>query len=128
MEALHIEGTRSTPEVHLDPATGVLNMRGESYPENSFEFYQPILDWVGEFLRVHEGVTTFNVELSYLNTGSTKYMMDLLDLLEEAFNDGREIAVNWFCDQDNDRALEAAEEFKEEVSMPFGIISNGETL
>lgn len=128
METLHIEGTRSTPQVHFDPATGILTVRGESYPENSFEFYQPILVWVGEFLAVHNGTTSLNIELSYLNTGSTKCMMDLLDLFEESFKNGRTVAINWYCDHENDRAVEAAEEFKEEVTMPFTIVSNGEAL
>jgi hypothetical protein len=126
MENLRIEKTRSTPEVFFDSATGILTLCGESYPENSFEFYQPILAWVSEFLATHEGPTIFNIELSYLNTGSTKCMMDLLDLFEDAFKTGRKITVNWHCDPENDRAMEAAEEFQEEVTVPFSIVSIGE--
>lgn len=63
-----------------------------------------------------------NLRLSYLNTGSTKCMLDILDLLEELFLNGRAVTVNWYYDEENDRALESAEEFKEEVSMPFNII------
>lgn len=122
MEPLHIEETRSTPEIHFDPVTGILSIGGDSYPENSFEFYRPVLTWIEEFLKMTSGTTTLDIEISYLNTGSTKCMMDLLDLLEEAFANGRDITINWRCDQENDRALEAAEEFKEEVTLPFSII------
>ncbi|MDD2320928.1 MAG: biofilm regulation phosphoprotein SiaC [Geobacteraceae bacterium] len=122
MEMLAIEGTKSTPEILFDPATGVLSMSGESYPENSFEFYRPILSWLARFSAVHHGPLTFNTNLSYLNTGSTKCMMDILDLLEESHLNGKTVAVNWYYDEENHRAFETAEEFKEEVSVPFNII------
>lgn len=121
METLHIQGTKSTPEILFDHATGVLTMSGESYPENSYEFYKPVLSWISRFLTVHNGEVTFNVHLSYLNTGSTKCMMDILDLLEESFLIGKTIMVNWYCDRENDRALETAEEFREEITLPFHI-------
>jgi len=128
MEILHIEGTKSTPEIIFDPASGVLSMSGESYPENSFEFYRPILSWLTRFSAVHHGPTTFNTNLSYLNTGSTKCMMDILDLLEESHLAGKLVAVNWFYDEENHRAYETAEEFKEEVTVPFAIIPVSEEL
>jgi hypothetical protein len=121
MEPLYLPGTKSTPEISFDPATGVLAMSGESYPENSYEFYKPVISWLSRFIVSHAGPIAFNVHLSYLNTGSTKCMMDLLDLLEESFLTGKDIQVNWLCDRENDRALENAEEFREEISLPFHI-------
>jgi hypothetical protein len=122
METLYIEATKSTPEILFDPATGVLSMSGESYPENSFEFFRPILSWLARFTVVHHGPLTLNTSLSYLNTGSTKCMMDILDLLEESHLSGKSVAVNWYYDEENHRAFETAEEFREEVSIPFNII------
>jgi hypothetical protein len=94
-------------------------MAGESYPENSFEFYRPILSWISEFLGAAGGPVTLDTHLSYLNTGSTKCIMDILDLLEDAFRGGRQVTVNWYYDGENERALETAEEFQEEVTLPF---------
>lgn len=122
MEALHITGTKSTPEIHFEQQTGILRMSGESYPENSFEFYKPVLSWIARFTAINDGPVALDVRLSYLNTGSTKCMMDILDILEESFLAGKEVAVNWYYDRENDRALENAEEFKEEVTLPFNII------
>lgn len=122
METLYLEATKSTPEIYFDPATGVLSMSGESYPENSFEFFRPILSWLSRFSAVHPGPLTLNTNLSYLNTGSTKCMMDILDLLEESYQNGKDVSVNWYYDEENQRAFETAEEFKEEVTVPFNII------
>ena len=126
MDILHLEGSRSTPEIFFDPASGILRMSGESFPENSFEFYKPVLSWLSRYLAVQTGPAFLKVHFSYLNTGSTKCLMDILDLLEEAFLKGKAVEVHWHYDADNDRALEAAEEFQEEVTLPFRIVAVSE--
>ena len=126
MEILHLEKTRSTPAIRFDPGSGELSMSGESFPENSFEFYRPILSWLSRFLAIQAGPVVLKVHFSYLNTGSTKAMMDILDLLEEAFLAGKPVEVHWFYDAGNDRALETAEEFQEEVTLPFRTLAISE--
>lgn len=122
MERLQIQATKSTPGIDFDPTTGTMCLSGESYPENSYEFFKPILSWIARTAASGNGPMTLEVRLSYLNTGSTKCMMDILDLLEESFLGGRNVKVNWHCDEDNERGLETAEEFKEEVTLPFNIL------
>jgi SiaC family regulatory phosphoprotein len=122
MDNLQIPATRSTPEISFNADTGVLLMSGESYPENSFEFYQPVIAWLKRFLSRSGCQATLVVQLAYLNTGSTKVMMDILDQLEDAHSNGRDARIEWHCERDNERALETAEEFREEVSLPFSIV------
>ena len=50
MDNLTIEKTKSTPAVFFDAGSGVLQMEGESYPENVVKFYAPLLDWLREYL------------------------------------------------------------------------------
>ena len=121
METLSFKPTTSTPEVHFDAGTGVLRLQGESFPENSFEFFRPIKTWLSRFLVASKAPVTLELRLSYLNTGSTKCVMDMLDMLQEAHESGRAVAVQWFYEQDDARALEAAEELREEVTLPFHI-------
>ena len=51
MDKLSLPATAATPAVDFDAATGVLAISGESYPENAFEFYKPLLGWTATFLR-----------------------------------------------------------------------------
>lgn len=100
-------------------------LSGESYPENAFEFYKPLLNWVSRYLQDGASAVTAEIALSYLNTSSIKSVMDLLDLLEAAHRGGRQVSVRWSYHKDNDRALEMIEEFKEEVTLPFFIVAVG---
>lgn len=122
IDKLHLAATASTPTVDFDPDTGVLQLAGESYPENAFDFFRPLLAWVAAYLEHGTTPVVAELALSYLNTSSIKSVMDLLDLLEAAHRAGRTVTARWSYPEDNDRALEMVEEFKEEVTLPFFIV------
>ncbi|VFR44798.1 FIG057251: Fe-S oxidoreductase [plant metagenome] len=123
MNDLNISATQSTPSVSADFERGVLHMRGDSYPENSFELFGPVIRWVEEYLSSTDKPLRLELELLYLNTSSVKAMMDILDLIEEAYRDKRDVSLRWVYDQQNERVAELAEEFKEDCSFPFEITS-----
>jgi hypothetical protein len=122
LDHLDIPATASSPQVRTDPDAGLISLAGESYPENSFEFYRPLGAWVAAFLARDGRPLTLEVRLTYLNTSSIKCLIDLLDELEDAHRSGRSVALNWFYDLEDDRAMELAEEFKEDLTMPFNIV------
>lgn len=118
------QGTKSSPSVDFDPVANRLSVNGQSYPENAFKFYEPILEWTDDYLSRlspnEEAVAEFHIP--YMNTSSTKCLMMLLDKLENAFVRGLRISVKWICSRDNESEIECAEELKEDLSLPFDII------
>src|SRR5690606_6491145 len=101
MTHLNIAATQSTPQVTALWADGILKMQGDSYPENSYQFFVPVINWVKEYLTESTAPLHLHLRLLYLNTSIVKAMMDILDLLEEAFDAGRDVAVTWFYDAEN---------------------------
>ena len=122
MNDLNLPGTQSTPSIQADAASGVLRMGGDSYPENSFELFGPVLEWVETYLRDRAEPLRLELDLLYLNTSSIKAVMEIFDLLEAAHVQGRAVKVEWFYDMRNERVGELAEEFKEDCSFPFAVI------
>lgn len=121
MHRLNIQKTVSTPSIQFDSNSNRLVIQGESYPENSFEFYTPITSAIKEYL-FHEKELKLEINLSYMNSSTTKCILDLLDLLEEAHQNGSKIAITWRYDIENPRSLDLAEEFKEDITFPFYIV------
>ncbi|TXH61960.1 MAG: DUF1987 domain-containing protein [Tolumonas sp.] len=121
MELLSRVASTSSPAVNFDAKTGQLTMSGESYPENTFEFYAPVIGWLKEFVAGTDIPVVLTLELAYLNTGSVKCLMDIFDVLEDAWQEGRQVSVIWRYHQKNTRALETAEEFSEDLTLPFQI-------
>jgi len=113
--------TSSTPSISYQEKSSTIFIEGESYPENSFDFYSPLLKWIKHSLKEKKGII-LDVNISYMNSSSTKCVLDILDLLDEAFAAGIKTSVRWRYDQENPRSLELAEEFKEELKLPFETI------
>ena len=124
MDSLRIEATSCSPLIDFDPAAGLLRIEGESYPENSFDFYAPVFGWLEEYLKAPAPAVVLDIGLSYLNTSSIKCMIDVLEMLDGAHQKGQTVSVRWHYDSDNDRALDMAEEFAEDVSLPFEILAH----
>ena len=113
MENLNIEETKYTPVINLD-VNGTISMVGKSYPENTFEFYEPMMNWVKEYFETSaKDVTTVNLEITYFNSSSSKLFFDFFDLLEENSED-HTIEINWIYDEENESAEEAGEDFIED--------------
>lgn len=121
MKDLNLSGTQSTPSILTDYKSGVLRMGGDSYPENSFELFGPVLEWVETYLKESAEPLRIELELLYLNTSSVKAVMEIFDLLEAAHRKGRAVSVEWFYDTRNERVGELAEEFKEDCTFPFAV-------
>lgn len=123
MDRLLINESKSTPLIDFDAVKGMLIIKGQSYPEDSFKFFKPILEWLKEYLASNSGQeVAIEFTLSYINTSSSKCIMMFLDLLEEASEKGVNLRLKWFCNEQNEYEQECAEEFKEDYVFPFDII------
>jgi hypothetical protein len=117
-----IEATNSSPRLEYD-GTG-LSIVGESYPENSFTFYAPVFEYLAEALAsAPRFKLTLNV--SYMNSSSTKCILDILDILSDAAQRGCDARVEWLYEPNNERSLDLASEFKEDIDIPFEIVPVG---
>lgn len=125
MNGLYIEETKSTPKVCFDSESNKLVLSGQSYPENAFKFYEPILEWVEQYFAELQPEIEVNIEFSlpYINTSSSKCLIMLLDTFEEAFNNGNLVQLKWYYNEENESELECAEEFTEDISFPLQIIA-----
>lgn len=122
MDSLRIEKTNSTPSIVFNPETGLLQIKGESFPENVAKFYGPVMDWIKGYLDTSPPEVRFEFEIIYFNSSTSKVFMTLFDLLDEEAGKGLKIEVVWRCDRDNEIGIEYGEEFSEDLNiLPFRI-------
>ena len=122
MVHLDIQQTPSTPLICYDMATHILHIIGESYPENSFDFYSPVIAWLKTTLTKIPQLT-LEIAITYMNSSSTKCVFDMIDIMQEAFGLGVKTSIIWRYDRENPRSYEMAEDFCEEVDFPFEIVA-----
>ncbi|NOQ30535.1 MAG: DUF1987 domain-containing protein [Helicobacteraceae bacterium] len=113
MQNLNIEATKYTPKIDFNFETNSLKIVGKSTPENTFEFFEPIKSWLGEyFTEPKEAIVTFNVP--YFNSSSSRAIYDVFDILSDAHGEGSKLTVNWEYNENNENAEESGEEFQED--------------
>jgi hypothetical protein len=120
MENLMLEGTPKTPTVSFNKEAGVLEIKGRSIPENSIEFYKPLLDWIGDYGSSAKPETHINIKLEYFNTSSSKCILDVFKKLETL--SGTQMTINWYYEEDDEDMLEAGEDYQAIISIPFKMI------
>jgi hypothetical protein len=121
METLNIEGTKKTPMVVLDPA-GKIRIGGRSIPEDASKFYDSILNWVLEYVGSPQDGTTVDIELEYFNSGSAKFVMQILRELSELIHHGKELKVNWYYEEGDDDILERGEYYASILDLDMNFI------
>jgi len=122
MENIVIEGTSKTPQVEFDAGNGSLLIKGRSIPENSIEFYKPLIDWIGGYALNGGSDTVVNVQLEYFNTSSSKCILDVFKRLEEIKKAGKNVTVKWHYEIDDEDMFEAGEDYQAIIDLPFEMI------
>jgi hypothetical protein len=122
MEPLVLEGTQKTPTVEFDPVKGVLEIKGRSIPENSIEFYKPLVDWLENYSDSPAAKTVVNVHLEYFNTSSSKCILDVFKKLESLHKSNNLVQINWYYEEDDEDMLEAGEDYESIIRVPFKMI------
>jgi len=121
MELVNLESTKKTPLVSLDPA-GRVRLGGRSIPEDASKFYDAILAWVLEYCATPKDKTTVDIELEYFNSGSAKYVMQILRELSEVQTNGKELIVNWYYEEGDDDILERGEYYASILNLNINFI------
>ena len=49
MENINIEKTDSSPKITLDYENGLIEINGKCYPENAFDFFEPVINWIKHY-------------------------------------------------------------------------------
>lgn len=121
MELVMLEGTKKTPEVSLDPS-GKIRLSGRSIPEDASKFYEQIVEWVIDYCSNPRDTTTIDIELEYFNSGSAKYVMQILRELSELLTDKNQLTVNWYYEEGDDDILERGEYYSSILNLDINFI------
>jgi len=123
MNIIKIEGQEDTPKIVFDPSNDIFEISGRSLPEDAAMFYEPIIEWLQNYAKNPNDYTDMHIKLNYFNTASSKLLLDILMILEEMVEDGRNCSIKWFYDEDDEDMEEAGEEYSELIEVPFELLT-----
>lgn len=131
MESLYIEATEFTPKVFFDLDNSVFEISGFSRPENVIGFYKPILKWLEDYndnvlsknINFEKSILTLNLKMTYFNSASSKFLLDVMLEFMKFMSKGNKIEVNWYYEEGDDEILESGEEIADMLGYNFNFIS-----
>jgi len=130
MENLFIEPTEFSPKVIFDVKNKRFELSGVSRPEDVVAFYESITlkveNYVSQMLK-NENVLkelTFELtfDLTYINSASSKYILQILDIFKKLSLKGSIVNCNWYYEDVDDQILEDGEDLSEVIRMDFNFI------
>ena len=120
MEKFIKEATYRTPAVICDAETGVIDIRGKSTPENTYSFYQPLTEWIIQYINTPQPETYVNIELEYVNTSSSKWLYSIFKELSKLISDTTKLSITWnYSDEDIE---EVGKDLSSMLNLPMNFV------
>lgn len=122
MDALYIKRTFNTPEVELLPDEGTFKIEGRSIPEDPGEYFEVILQKLEDYFQNPKELTRVTIKLEYINSGSSKYMLEMLRAIKRHHESGKLCEINWYYEEDDESIFELGQNYKNNLKIPFKLI------
>ena len=119
MQGLHIEATKSTPEVTLDLETNRLVLQGRSLPENTRQFYEQVKAWLNSYNPEEGSAITIDIKFTYVSSSSLIALLSLIKQMRLHTERGCTLKVNWYYEKYDDDLLSIGEDIQHLSSVDF---------
>jgi hypothetical protein len=119
MEPLNIKELKTSPQVIFDKSKEIFLIKGRSLPENSLSFYEPVINWLTEYINSPNPKTILTIELDYFNSASSKIILQIIQMLEIPVKNGYDIKINWSYQEEDEDILEAGQIYANLSHVPF---------
>lgn len=120
---LHIPESANSPEIDFDPEEGMLVLKGKSIPENATKLYEPIIEWLKEYIKHPPEKTYLHFNLSYFNTASSIWMARMVKVLSRIDDREKLLTINiYFHIEEYDEMDD--EDMQDAISMILKVIND----
>jgi len=122
MENIKTIETPKTPSIIFDTEKGVLEITGKSAPEESVEFYTPLMNLLDEYSKSPKNITNAVIKLEYFNTSSSKCLLYIFKRLEAIHKQGHQVLIEWHYEENDEDMLGAGEDYQAIIPVPFKMV------
>jgi hypothetical protein len=118
MEKLVIqEALKNCPGIIYFIDTNSLEISGRSIPELIF---RRLDEWITLHFEKNNSLSV-SILLEYINSGSSKYLYEILKKLTSYSKSGKKIELKWLYEEDDEAMLELGEHYRDTAGIPLVI-------
>ncbi len=119
MNDLLIGSSDQGSSISMQYQQGIIQFEGRFMPENSKDYFVPIMEWVSNYKADPQDKTELIFKLDYFNTSFSKKLLDLMLEFEELPKQGKKVEVQWFCKDSDADLYEAGKGYQDLVELAF---------
>jgi len=114
------EELKNCPGIAYYPDTNKLELVGRSIPENPELIFRRLDDWLTIHFEKNNALEV-NIQLEYINSGSSKYLYEILKRLTGYGRSGKLVNMKWLYEEDDEGMLELGEHYRDTAGIPLEI-------
>ena len=105
----------------FDPEKNYFKISKISVPEDAYEFYNPIIQWLKEYAQSPLPKTVIDFDLEYVNSASAKQIIQLLLALED-INKNNKVVIKWYYEAIDEDMQLLGKRFKNLADIEFEFV------
>ncbi len=113
MNTFRIEAQKKTPFIEIDPIQKSITMQGMSSSENSLNLYKKVIEFMDQCNENASPIIHAEINFKYFNTSSAKCILDILDRISQQQQNGHQVKITWYYEEDDIEMLEAIQNYSE---------------
>ncbi len=121
MEPLIIQATEDTPDIIFDPEQNTFKISKISVPEDAYEFYHPVIQWIKDYSKYALDTTVVEFDLEYVNSASAKQLIQLLLALEDLHKE-HAVTIKWYYEAIDEDMQMLGKRFKNLADIDFEFV------
>jgi hypothetical protein len=114
------EALKNTPSIVYFPEINKLELAGRSIPENPEMVFHRLDNWLTVHFEKNAGLEV-SIQLEYINSGSSKYLYEILKRLTGFSRTGKKVKIIWLYEEDDEGMLELGEHYRDTAGIPMEI-------
>jgi hypothetical protein len=114
------EELKNCPGITYYPDSDKLEVVGRSIPENPELIFRRLDEWITLHFEKNSGLNVA-IQLEYINSGSSKYLYEILKRLTGFLKSGKKVEIKWLYEEDDEAMLELGEHYRDSAGIPLKI-------
>jgi hypothetical protein len=114
------EELKNCPGIVYFHEANKLELTGRSIPENPELIFKRLEEWITLHFEKNSALDV-NIQLEYINSGSSKYLYEILKRLTGYGHSGKAVKIKWLYEEDDEAMLELGEHYRDTAGIPLHI-------
>jgi hypothetical protein len=112
------------PYFSLDEINGIIELKGRSIAVEADEHFEPILDYLQNFLMYNPMDMTITIQLEFFNTKTSRILLNMFKMVKKSVDENDcKLTVNWHYDNDED-SKDAGQDYQNILGVAFNFVES----